>query len=330
MGQSAFQIFAQQAGQVGQILATSPTGLGGLMKQLGGSVAGMLTPTRLLGASLVGLGVGGYAAFQSWKNFALTLDDVAKQAGETSSKMAQLQAVASFKGIDAEEFAKGVGTFSQQIYLAKQNMGGLVEVLRANGVSAAGNFTTIFGKAADLIKNASGEQQRLVLLQQMGLPATMDWVRLMSQGSDGIKKASDEAAKFGGVANDEMVKKAREADQEWNKFWTNFSQGAKQATVSGVAAVAGVMQKIRQAQVDARRGTIFTPLSGGSQLRQSAADEFYRATNASSAVKNRNTLDKDSILRDIALAQTRLGPLGQTPTAKEQVGSEQQPQRKAA
>ena len=316
MGQSAFQIFAQQAGQIGQVIATSPQGLGGLLKEIGTSLRGLITPLTLAGAGVAALGVGAYAAYQSWKTFALQLDDTAHIAGTTSSAMAQLQAAASFKGISLDDFSKGAGNFSQQIYLAKQNMGGLIDVLRVNGVSAAGDFTTLLGKAADLIQNARSDQQRLVLLQQMGLPATMDWVRFLSQGSAGIKQATDEAVKFGGAANDNLVKKAREADQAWNTFWTNFGLKAKQYTVEAATGVTGFIAKIKQAQTDVQlRGT---KLQGATPLG-SNFDDFYKVTGADRPTNKSGSKDPNAVRTEISRAQQTLSLLGQTATATEQV-----------
>ncbi|MBN8964003.1 MAG: phage tail length tape measure family protein [Rhizobiales bacterium] len=325
-GQSAMMIFAQQAGQIGQIIGTSNKGLGGLLKEVGASLRGLLTPATVAVGGLAALGVGAYAAYQSWKTFALQLDDTAHIAGTTSSAMAKLQAAASFKGIGQDDFAKGMGGFSQQIYLAKQNMGGLIDVLRANGVSAAGDFTTLLGKAADLIKNASSDQQRLVLLQQMGLPATMEWLRLLQGGAAGIKNATDAAVEFGGAANDNLVKKAREADEAWNHFWTNFGQKAKQYTVDAAGGISDFIDRVKNAQLNVQlRGT---RLQGATPLGTDF-DAFYKATGADRP-NGLATLDKDKVRNDIALAQTRLGPLGQTPTVKELAVPDQSPQRKAA
>ncbi|MFK4492219.1 phage tail length tape measure family protein [Bradyrhizobium sp. USDA 336] len=45
-GQPVFQVFAQQAGQIGQVIATSKRGLTGLFKELTGAIGGFFTATR--------------------------------------------------------------------------------------------------------------------------------------------------------------------------------------------------------------------------------------------------------------------------------------------
>ncbi len=135
-----------------------------------------------------------------------------------------LQAAASFKGIGSDGFTKGISAFGKGVYDAKNNMGELAEVFRANNVHAT-EFGDALSKAADIIKNARDDQQRLVLLQQMGLPATMQWVRYLEGGSEGLKVAKDAAVDFGGAVDDSMVKKARDFDEAWKRTTTNFSLG---------------------------------------------------------------------------------------------------------
>lgn len=229
-GQGVFRTAIQQGGQLVQIYGMGPGGVGGSLRQVGSELAAMVTPMRLLGGGAVALGVALLAGLNSWKNFALQLDDLAHAAGTTTQEMAKLQAVASFKGIGQQDFASGMEKFAAATYEAQTGTGELAKLLRANG-QTVGDTATNIERVADLIKNAGSDQQRLQLLQQAGLPATMEWVRLLSQGADGIKKAKDAAAEFGGAANDQLVAKAREFDEAWNKAWTNFGLQAKNAVV---------------------------------------------------------------------------------------------------
>lgn len=234
-GQSPFQVLAQQGGQVYQVLQMGPNGVGGSLQEIKQSITAMITPTRLAAAGIVGIGLAAVAATVSWKNFALQLDDLAHIAGTTSSEMAKLQAAASFKGIGGDDFASGIKAFASGIYDARAGAGELAKLLRANG-QTVGDTATTLGRVADLIKNSGDDQQRLQVLQQAGIPATMEWVRLLSQGSEGLKQAKEQATAFGGAANDQMISKAREFDEAWNKAWTNFGLQAKNAVV-GIATL---------------------------------------------------------------------------------------------
>lgn len=318
MGQSPFTIMAQQGGQIFQVWQQNNS----VFKQAASAVTGFLTPMRLLGGVTALAGVAAYVAYGQWKSFALALDDTAKQAGVTSGEMAKLQASASFKGINNEEFTKGITSFSQQVYLAKQNAGGLLDVFRANG-QQVGTFTGSLEKAADLIQRASSDQQRLVLLQQMGLPANMQWVHLMSQGADGIRRAKEEAANFGSAANDQMVMKAREFDEAWNKAWTNFSTQARGSVVTVGGWIDGLIEK-------GRKGLMATGLVdvGPNLLKNGlgtslggVGDEFYKAVGAKGRTDPNATKDPNAVKNALALEQQRIGILGQTASVLDQVRS---------
>lgn len=321
-GQSPFMVLAQQGTQIADIFGSSKTGtVGGAIKQVAGGIANFLTPMRLLGGAVGLAGAAAYVAYGQWKSFALALDDTAKQAGVTTGEMSKLQAAASFKGIDSEEFTKGITSFSQQVYLAKQNAGGLLDVFRANGVQV-GTFTGSLEKAADLIQRAGSDQQRLVLLQQMGLPANMQWVRLMSQGAEGIRRAKEEAANFGSAANDDMVRKAREFDEAWNKAWTNFGIGWKSAFVGAGNMLDTLIQKGREGlmKVGVDVGGNLLKNGLGYQLG-GVGDDFYKAVGAKGRTDPNATKDPNAVKNAIAVEQQRIGILGQTASVLEQVRS---------
>lgn len=318
-GQSPFMVLAQQGTQIADIFGNSQGSVGGAIKQVTSGIASFLTPMRLLAGGTALAGAAAYVAYGQWKSFALALDDTAKQAGVTSGEMAKLQASASFKGIDSEEFTKGITSFSQQVYLAKQNAGGLVDVFRANGVQV-GTFTGSLEKAADLIQRAGSDQQRLVLLQQMGLPANMQWVRYMNQGAEGIRKAKDAAANFGGAANDQMVEKARQFDEGWNKAWTNFGLYARAAVTTAATGIGKLLADVNRGLATGGSAASLLKIYG-TNTNQDFSD-FYEATNAAGDAKpKKSTVDPNAIKNAIALEQQRIGILGQTASVLDQVRS---------
>ncbi|WP_420133955.1 phage tail length tape measure family protein, partial [Rhodopseudomonas sp.] len=238
-GQSPLTVLLQQGSQIGDVFASSRGTIGGFFTQL----AGFVTPTRAITLGIVALGAATYAAYAYWKSFTLQLDDVARSAGTSTRELSKLQAAASFKGIAGSDFNAGIAGFAKGVNDAKNDMGGLAELFAANNVHAK-TFDDALSKAADLIKAARDDQQRLVLLQQMGLPATMDWVRLLSQGSAGLEKAKQSAVEFS--ANDEMVRRAREFDEAWNKAWTNFGLNARSAFQSALDGGASLFDKMEK------------------------------------------------------------------------------------
>jgi hypothetical protein len=224
--------------------ASGPGGLKGAFGEAVGALRSLISPTALVVGGLALAAAGAYFAYSAWKTYALQLDDTAKRANTTTAELSKLQAAAAFKGISGDDFTKGISKFSDDVYLATKGLGGLAEVFRANGVPAARDFNDALGKASDLIQKTGTDQQKLVLLQQMGLPPTMEWVRLLSSGAAGLEKAKAAAVEFGGVVNDEMVRRAREFDDTWNKFWTNFGLRARNGGLGVVLTISAMTDAI--------------------------------------------------------------------------------------
>lgn len=336
-GQSPFTVLVQQGTQIADIFGSSRTGtVGGALKQIGSGIVSVITPMRLLGVGVVAAGAGAAAAYASWKSFTLQLDDAAKSVGTTTGSLSKLQAAASFKGIAADDFTKGIQDFGKGVYDAKNNMGGLAEVMRVNNKRAS-DFDGYLDNAADLIKNAASDQQRLVLLQQMGLPATMQWVRLLSGGKEGLEAAKKAAAEF--AANDELIRKAREFDEAWNKAWTNFGLNSRSAFQTALDFGTNFFNILDQRAKQLGNADfwkrLYTPegaAAAGVSLLNTFEQRFNGAgANPSSgnvslldalrrradALNGNQTIDKDRLKNDIAREQAYLGLLGQTTTALE-------------
>lgn len=325
-GQSPFMVLAQQGAQVADIFGSSKTGtVGGALKQ----IVSFIGPMNLLAGGVIALGAGAALAVNSVANLGKQFDDAAKKAGTTLGVIRDLSVVASFKGIDNDEFLKGMDRFSASVYDAKSGAGGLAEVMRANGKSAS-DFTGYLEKAADLIKNAKDDQTRLQLLQQMGLPATMEWVKFLSQGAEGIRQAAAEAAKLDPQFA-ELVAKSRKFDEAWNTSWANFRRSAQNAVIdvsgwldkldnAGKNALMGLgvnvgANNLRNALQDRAAG-----LQTGSRLTGSSdVSDFYKGTGAGKVGAPPPTVDPAVLQRNIALQQQQLGIYGQTVTALEAV-----------
>jgi hypothetical protein len=191
--------------------------------------------------------------------------------------------------------------FSDEVYQAQTGLGSLGELLRANG-SSAKSVQDAFSKVADLVQGASTNQQKLVVLQQAGLPATQQWVNLMSQGSSGIKDAIDQATKFGDAADEQMIAKARAFDESWNKSWTNFSTQAKTAIVNAVNYFDDLEKKV----VDAGKSLFGGSTSGSAP---SAPLPQYGPPIPAGGVKP--TVDPNAVKQQLQVQQQLISSLGQ-------------------
>ncbi len=288
---------------------------------------------RLLPAVFVGIagavtatGAAAFFAYRSWKTYALALDDAAREAGTTIDSLSRLRDAAAFKGIDADEFAKGIKGFSGKVGDAERGLGRMAQLFRVNGLEA-NNFDQALESAATLIQRAGTDAERLHLLQRMGLPATMDWVRFLSQGADGIRRAKAEAVGFGNAANDSMIAKARAFDEAWNKAWTNFGTYARGAIFSALTWLDNMGDSARTfinkvaiaAGRDPRKLGIGQAQNFGSQLTGAEANSFYDAFGKTRPKTKSTVVDPDKMRSDNQLLQQYIGLLGNLATVEQQV-----------
>lgn len=333
-------VLTQQFGHL-SFAATSKSGLTGAFKEAGGALLGLINPTTAVIAGAAALAGTGYALYASWKASTLALDDAARSAGTTTKSLSALQAAASFKGIDTADFTKGIANFSRGVYDAQHGMGSLAETFHANNKEAS-TFDQYLSGAADIIKNAGSDQQRLVLLQQMGLPPTMEWVRLLSGGAAGLQKAKDAAAAFS--ADSTLVAQARQFDETWNRAWANFglnSRSAFQTALSTGSTLFDRMDRLaKQAgnssfwdkflpanHAEIAKGQGITTLSPFQQRfsgdsKNPASDNTTLSDGLRADAdrrRNRASVDAAAEMHDLQMQQQRFGALSQVATVNEQV-----------
>lgn len=289
--------------------ASGQGGLRGAFSEVAGVIGGLITPTTALIGGVAAVGAGAYVAVESWKSFGTKLDDVSHITGTTIEQMAKLQAAASFKGIDTEQFQSGMSKFAASVYDAQNGVGQLANVLRANGESAQ-DFSGYMDAAANIIQRAASDQERLQLLQQMGLPATQEWVRLLSGGAKGLHDAQNEAANFGqGTA--ELVAKAREFDDGWNKAWTNFGLHARAGIQEAIEAYGQFGERI------ANGFGLFGGQPGGLPVPTSAPASGGPGSSRSGG--SGDAVDPATLQKNNALLQARVQILGASASVEDRI-----------
>lgn len=327
MGASPFSILASQGAQVFDIFSSSQGTLRGFASQ----VASVITPVRLLGGGLAAAGVAAYAFNAVWKSSALQLDDTSRAIGTTISQLRGLEAAASVKGID--NFSQASERFADNIYDANSGMGRLAELLRANGLQA-GSFVDTLARVAELVRRAGNDQERLQILRQAGLPADMQWVRFMQQGGDAVRRAASEATNFGSRAEQDMIRKAREFDEAWNRSWQKFKSGVYEA----VQYAKGEIQKLDEKGEEFRQeGGIagwllkFVPNYQSPRQRTGVVGPSEPWTdrrpltiqNVQNAFGRSDVIDPDKAKNDLQREQQRIQALGNLATVTEQVRSKE-------
>lgn len=171
-GQSLPMIAAQQGGQIFQILQDGPGGLGGSIERLGGYLAGLMTPIRLVIGGFTAIAGVVALAFDSAVNRSIavtqSLNGLGAASGATSSQlMAIARQAASAGGISnisgiqyASQFA-GAGIRAD---LAGRLTGGVRRFSQAFGGDEADNAKMLASAFADPARGAEELNKRLGFL----------------------------------------------------------------------------------------------------------------------------------------------------------------------
>lgn len=218
------------------------------------------------------------------------IGDVSQRLGMSTGRFQGLEMAAGGVGIGSNEFLDNFLKFGREVDRAKVGVGDLNKLLQANGESAGGIEVTFF-KVADLIQNARNDMQKFSLLQQAGLPPTLEWVRLMEQGGDALRDAVEEATKLGTVTDDTLIRRAKAFDDEWAKAVTRLSLKFRafatdvigwfaDISSAGTAALIKITSLLPESiRPDIGRNILRNSMNNdvGSRLSQSDANAFYDA-----------------------------------------------------
>lgn len=244
--------------RINQALAQTSTRIGSFGKALIGGLA--------LGAGIGALEGFRQAAVESTKSI-LELADKAKIAGVSFKAFQQLKFVADQNrvGVDAltdglkemslraDEFVlTGAGSGAE----AFQRLGFTAEDLARRLKEPDKLFVTIIGRLKQLDKAA----QIRVSDEVFGGTGGEQFVQLINQGEEGIRKQIKAAEDLGIVMDENMVRKAEEVNQKFNLITTTIGTHLKAAIVNAVSAWSTFLDSYREFQ-DQQKGTL--------ELRQS-------------------------------------------------------------
>jgi len=256
-GQSPFTVLIQQGTQVADVFANS----NGTVRGFASQIASVLTPTRLVVGGLVGLAAGATLLASSVITSVKSLDDLSRATDQPLNKLHALQQAMSFKGINGQDSAAGITEFANKVFEAQHNAGTLNSLMIANGKSAK-DFSGYMSAVADLVARASSDIQKQKILREAGLPSDAAWVRFMEQGGKGIQAAIDGTVQFNQAAELNLIKKARDFDDTWNRATTKLVANFKAAAVDITGALASItIPGWLKTAID--RGLSLNPLVGG-------------------------------------------------------------------
>lgn len=227
-----------------------------------------------------------------------TTADTAERTGMSYAKFQGLTTAAGYKGLGSNELNSGMIPFAQQVDFAKNGLGSLQTLLRANGQTVSDTATS-FGKVADLVMAAAGNTRlQFSILQQAGLPATREWAKFMEQGSAAINKSADASTKL----SDQQLREAKAVNDKWNEYWTNFENWGKRAAVNVLGFLSGIGSIGAGPQADRAPFRVNIPTGG---------------LGGGDGKPTKPPFDPELAKQQISLEQQRLGLLGPLISAEE-------------
>ncbi|HVV94830.1 MAG TPA: hypothetical protein VHD15_15570 [Hyphomicrobiales bacterium] len=241
-----------------QTLDTAATKLGGLTSAIGA------------GPLVSGLGLAGLVASvrETAEEFA-KIGEAAERLGISTTTLQALQFAIKGVGGAAGDATEGLTRFSQEISQAAAGGGRLAPVLKANGVALRDtngqlrSTTDLLGAYAELLVNAKSPQDAINLATlAFGREAGPLFIQTLRDGASSVEQATDKAQRFGVIADEQMIAKAREIDDAFSTLATNLKVKFGGAVVDVASEVAEKLKEIEGDFADFGNSSMFAKVVG--------------------------------------------------------------------
>lgn len=241
-----------------------------------------------LGATLGAFGVGfGLAqlpkAFNDVIKSSADLGVLADRVGLTTDQLQKFQFAADLANVEVSDFNTSITQFVKRLGEASTGSGDLAKILALNNVplrDQQGNLrptNDLLLDYADLIKNAANEQEALFLATEAFGKSGASMVSVLGDGSFALKGIGEEARTTGKIINEDLIRRAQELDDEWDRLTRRMSVGWKTFVldvVTGSFTVIGAWDNLLD------KGNAFlhevtnglVPLAGGNQPSRQNTD----------------------------------------------------------
>ncbi len=212
-------------------------------------------------AAFAGFGAGALAALAPIALFNAALDtindasklvDTADKIGLTTTALQELSFGFAQAGVDASTFETGMEQFSKRIGEAATRGGKLADIFKANGVAlrdANGEIRSsesLLGSYAELIRNATTEQEKMLLVTEAFGRGGGDMVNALNEGAAGIDRMKQAASDAGGVIDEELLRRAEEMGDRWDAAWRRFAVGSQTAILTALVGLDDLSNKFAE------------------------------------------------------------------------------------
>lgn len=229
--------------RINQALASTSTKIGSYGKAfVGGFMGGMF--------------VGGLESFARGVKGVVSelaaLHKTIERIGMDAKVFQELQFGFKLAGVEADAFADGMDKFNKNIAVAATQGGKLADILKANGVAIRdqnGNIRSaeaLLRDYANLVKNAGSEQEQLLLVTEAFGRGDANFVNALKNGSKGLDDMGQAAEDAGGVIDKDLLKKADDFDDRWDRSWHNFEVNAKSAILTAITWMDRLYEKAQE------------------------------------------------------------------------------------
>lgn len=173
------------------------------------------------------------------------IGDTAKKTGLEIERVTALQNVGLQNGLNGAQINTGLNSLGARANTElREGEGQLTALLEANNLKITDregklkSVNTLLEDAARLTSNAGTEFDKIDIARLFGL--TEEWVKILEQGPEALKKAIAAAEEAGGSVDRELVQKAQAFDDAWNKAWANWTISAK----AGILEIINLISRI--------------------------------------------------------------------------------------
>lgn len=178
---------------------------------------------------------------------AADLVDLSEKVGVNTDDIQKMIFGFNQAGVEAETVTKSLSQWGRRIGEAYTQGGPLAELFKANNLSLTDgegrlrSSVDLLGDMANLIKNAGSEQERLALAQIAFGKAGDDMVLALKDGAAGMRDLMRLTDDAGGVLDREVLKRAAELDDRFDKLSRQVELGLKEGMLAVADAVVAVL-----------------------------------------------------------------------------------------
>lgn len=168
---------------------------------------------------------------------------VADRLGVGVEALQELRFAAEKFGVAAGETDKAIAEFNKRIGEAKTGTGNLKRILDANGISLTDqngvlkSSLTLMSEYADLIANASSQQDRAYLAQEAFSDSGQKMINVLQNGSQAFRQSTQNAKDLGAAIDEDLIRKAEVWDDRWADISKNMEVNFKTGMLGIVSEI---------------------------------------------------------------------------------------------